>query len=352
MRARTPPRGRGWIDRERGLAAAVQEIRRMGRRALRRPLVTFGLALLVTAAAVVKLAAAKRVFSTQVVIRITEGDFASASPTPTAALSGYARDVAFTTDHLVALARKHGLYKSQMARDAAFAADAFREDIDINTWRNYFIWARSYIGAPRSARIGITYSAHDPDVAYDVAQDLAQLVIDTQRETRRQAADAAAAAAQQATATLADEVARRKVEIARRERELAQGYLPEELVELMTQKALVLALERQLEGRTKLRDTLELGADVERESLGMSFEIVDRGKVDRELASRRRIAAATAAIAFPLALVFVIAAVGTFDARIHDSDDVRRLGLEPLGRISDPVRARMSVAHPLRRRIE
>src|SRR5689334_11599462 len=118
---------RGWIDREVGLGTAFAELRRMRRRALRRPWLTLGGALLLTTFVVVRVVKPKPVFSTEVILRITEGTIGpSPVPLPVTGLKGYISDVALSQDNLLPLIHKHKLYQRQLAKDPVDAVDSFR----------------------------------------------------------------------------------------------------------------------------------------------------------------------------------------------------------------------------------
>jgi hypothetical protein len=342
-RAKSEPRP-DWIDGEARLGAAMRaEVVHLRRRAWRRPLVLLGVVLLATAAVVGKVVLPARVYQTEVVIRLVEGLIdTSTEPSTTAAISGYVADVAFSSEHLLELIHRHELYSRYLARDPRLAVEKFRDDIGIDCWRNYFASARDYGELGRSAHITVTYRALDAELAYRVAQDLAQLVIDSYQAQRRESADQAAALAQEQMTQIAAEVDRRKAEIASQEQRLAEHYSARELVELTTRKELLAGLQHLLGNRRALSESLEFRSALEREDLGMDFEIVDRGAVDKPMMSRRLVAATTAAVVFPVVLLLCTLAIGSFDQRVHDRADLRRIGLEPLGEIG-PFPGRQSV---------
>jgi hypothetical protein len=320
-----------WTDDEPGMRGAWAELGRMRRRALARPLRTLALALLVAAAAAGARARKTRVYRSRVVLRVTEGDLdAATAPRPNKQLRAYVLGVAFSSARLAGVIRQFELYPRERARDPslALAVEAMRDDLDVEVWRNYFVEARQLDDAGRSARVAVAFEHRDPQVALDVTRRLGALVVEQEEETRRAQADAAAAHAAAAVSDARDELTRRRATIAAHK---AGPLTPLARVELADLQKSLEPLEARLHELEQRKAAFDLRAQLERHQLGLRFELVDPGQAARLGWSKPRELATVGAIVFVAALPLAVLFVGAFDARVRDADDVRRLGLEPLG---------------------
>src|SRR5262245_37538154 len=185
-----------WEVQEGHAGTVWVELGRLRRRALARPWRPLIYALLATALLVGWRARKHKSFTSRVMFRVTEEDIdATTAPRPARALREYVSEVPFSTPRLIEVAKRHGLYETQMARDPIFAIESMREDIDVQVWRNYFVEDRAALDAGRSARLAISFSAKTPEQSLAVARDLGQLVIEVEQKARVQMAEAAARAA-------------------------------------------------------------------------------------------------------------------------------------------------------------
>ncbi len=298
-----------WTDDEPGLRSAAVELGRMRRRAFARPLRTVGLALLVALAAAGVRARKHRVYRSRVVLRATEGDLdAATAPRPNKRLRQYVLDVAFSNARLSQVIHDFELYPRERARDPSLALEAMRDDVDVEVWRNYFVEIRQLDDAGRSARVAVSYQHRDPQLA---------------------AVHRVAAAV---TATR-DDLARRRATLFAKELALARAPAPLARVELDDLRKSVEPLETRLRELERERASLDLRAAMERHQLGLRFEIVDPGQAARLGLSKPRELVLIGALVFLLALPLAVLFVGAFDSRVWDADDVRRLGLAPLGEL-------------------
>src|SRR5207247_1494105 len=128
----------GWIEREDGLADAARELWRLFRRAWARPVITLGLTLLATGLLSAKVARKAASFESQVVFRVSEGDFELATAsTPARALRDYLKTVVFSTEALLEIMKNHKLNPSRVKSAPVEAVEEMREeDIEVVVSKN------------------------------------------------------------------------------------------------------------------------------------------------------------------------------------------------------------------------
>jgi len=329
----------GWADEEPGLAGAGAELQRLKRRALAHPWRTLAVALLATLAVVGMRARKVRTFSSRVVFRVTEGDLdASTAPRPAKRLREYVLDVAFSNQRLLDVIREHGLYAREMKRDPSLAVEAMRDDVEVDVWRNYFVEIRQLDDAGRSARIAVTYRARDPKLALEVVRHLGRLIAEQEEKARIAMAEEAARQAELAVDEARGQLERRQKQIVSHELELRRGNLPQAQaamlrVELADLKKNLEPLEARLTELQQKKSAYDLRAAMERNQLGLQFELVDPGQQAKLGISKPRelilIGVIVLIVVLPLAGIFV----GAYDQRVYDAEDVRRLGLEAVGHV-------------------
>jgi hypothetical protein len=328
-----------WADEEPGLKGAAAELARLKRRAVARPISTLLVALVATLAVVGMRARKVRTFSSRVVFRVTEGDLdASTSPRPAKRLREYVLDVAFSNQRLLDVIREHGLYPRELKRDPSFAVDAMRDDIEVDVWRNYFVEIRQLDDAGRSARIAVTYRARDPKLALEVVRHLGRLIAEQEERARIAMAEDAARQAEAAVAEARGQLERRQKQALSHEVELRRGNLPQQQaallrVELADLKKNLEPLEARLKDLEQKKASYDLRAAMERNQLGLQFELVDPGQPARLGISKPRELILIGVLVFVFVLPLAGIFVGAYDQRVYDADDVRRLGMEAVGHV-------------------
>lgn len=323
----------GWTESEPGLWEGLREARRLLRRGLRRWLPSL-LALL----ALVGLAAARRVqkkplYPAKVLLRLSEGDGdVGAIPRTNNQLQEYVQNVVFTDARLLEIAKRRGLQTSMLAKNPVVALDNVRDEISVEVFRNHFVEDRAAGDPPRSARISIRFRAPDPDVAVAVVHDLVDVLREHELKKRKDEADAA-----QRTASIAVGLARADLErldgrIAALE--LAVAERPKDgaadRVELVRLLALRPTEQVRLDEAEELAKAVALRVGVEREQMGLRFDVADESP-PMERRSLPLDLALTALAALLLGGPFVLLVVGAFDRRVYDAAEVRRLGFTSLG---------------------
>lgn len=329
--------GRDWLSDEPGAAAAWHELARLCRRVFRRPWKPLLVALLLTAAVVGQRARKTRSYTSRIVFRLTENDLdAATAPAPARKLRQYVLDVVFSQQRLLEVIQAKGLYARELERDPGFAVEAFREDLEVEVWRNYFLEERLTDDAGRSARIALSYTHPNRETAYEVVRHLGRQLAAHEEAARIAMAANALALITSQVDQQQDDLARRHGVIAAKEMAAHRGP-PGQAALLRGQIAsLTKALEPieiRLKDLQRKKNQLVLRDALERSRLGMRFELVDPGKVARVGVSKPRQLAFIGVLAFFVLLPFAGMAAGAFDSRIYDAEDVRRLGLSVVGHV-------------------
>lgn len=323
---------------EPGFGTAARQAARLLRRArafpLRVLLTAFVLGLVVVAIELVK----EHAFSPRVVLRAMEADRdARTAPRMKRQLREYVMGAVFSNRALSDVMTRHGLYPGLARKNPQAALESFREDIEVEVYRNYFVEERGARGAPRSARIMVSYHSEHRDLALAVTRDLGELVAAHERAARREQAEAAASRAAQALdrararvvseRRMLREVAHRSVDGDPDERRLAR-------VEAANRTRTLEGLEHELELASARSAALELGKNLEARELGLTFETVERGAIPRsaelELGDLIWLGALTFVFGLPLAAL----AVGAFSAPVVNRDDLGCLELPLLAEVS------------------
>ena len=332
-----------WFAAEADLNRWRRELLRIKRRARARLPITLLSALLVTAAAVWLIASRKPPAESRILIRVTESQLLRQdTPLTTGDLSAYLYDAAFTNQNLLALIEKHGLYPLARARGDSVAIETMKWYVDIEVYRNYFLLARAYNDPVRSVRVAIKYQHDDPEVSLRVARDLAQLVIDTESRRRSGESGELAALAGAALERASSALERRKLDIADRQRALAEAEKRRDEDSIAALKVEMARLAREINAssqavrharESKRRADLQFAMD--ERGVGLIFQIVDERPPPpppdpRAVAIRL---AMLSLVCFLFVLPLCAIGVGAFDQRLHDREDVQRLGLTVVGHV-------------------
>lgn len=329
-----------WYESEqptrRGFAAELQRIRRRTRV---RPIPVLVVAALVTGVIAHKIATKPVVVEAEVVLALAEGSMAGTrTGIPVEQLRAYVTQVLLPDKKLLELIEKYDLTPLRRKAGPEFALERLRDQFSVEIWKNTFVnYDEDDDNARRSARIGITVTDVDPDRAIDLAHDLAATVIEAAANVRQAAADRVTEQIAMLRRATQDELDKIEADILdkttaidrarqRGQTEVA-GILRIDLAALQADQR---SHEAQL---TKIVASPEaLASQIAAAGLDMSLSVVDESRPERPTHSG-------------LVLVMVVAVVGTgsligaalvlgaFDARVHEADDVTRLGLPVLGHV-------------------
>jgi capsular polysaccharide biosynthesis protein len=335
----TPP-GVDWYQSEASTRVEmVTELQRIRRRTRVRPIPVLVVAALITAGITRKFATKPVVVEAQVVLALAEGSLSNHVATiPVDQLRQYVTSVLLPDNKLIQLIEKRNLYRLRKNFGAEYAVEELRSAFTVQIWKNTFVnYTDEEDNTRRSARIGLDVSDSDPDRAFDIAHDLASIAIDSaaaerQRQSDKLSSQVAALrdAVNDKLDKIIDEISRKQAAIAdanrKRKPELA-GVLRIDLSALDAQRR---TTEDQLVRIAASRD--ELASEITAAGLDMSLSIVEEYRPERPTRSNF-VLVMIAAVVGTGALVGSALVLGAFDSRVHDSDDVTRLGLPVVGHV-------------------
>lgn len=317
----------------------IAELQRFKRRTWARPVPVIALAAVITAAITYKVANKPVVLEAEVVLALAEGSLATGKSTiPVDQLREYVSQVLLPDNKLAELIEKRDLFRLRKKLGPQYAIEELRSALEIEIWKNSFVYyAEEDYNAQKSARIGLTVKDSDPDRAYQLAHDLAAIAIRSAYTQRQQLASAISAQVammrdgiEDRMAKLADEISHKQFAIdsaeARGRSDLA-GILRIDLAALNRQQRLA---ERQLTSIASSREAL--AGEITKAGLDMSLSIVGERKPERPTRTGFVLAMVIAVVGTG-ALVSAAMILGAFDSRVHDTDDVARLGLPVLGQV-------------------
>jgi hypothetical protein len=321
------------MDREPGVCVFGRQVSRTLRRGLGRPIKSTFLTLLLVCAVIGLVVLKEQRIAPRYVLRATEADRDThTAPRPKRHLREHVMNAVFTSSRLLELMERNHLYPGLRKQNPQAALESFREDIDIDVYRNYFLEDRHTFGPPRSARIMVRYFSADPKVATAVTGELARMIVEHEAMMRR-------SQAQQAAATASNLVVKARERLYSIQRTLVERELEVDVdrvnwVEVAALRRWAKSMEILVESAERRKAALDIGAVVEARNFGLTFEVVDEGAVPRsafiEPADLIRIGSITFLFAFPLLLLLV----GSFDSTVRTLQDIERIGFVPLGKLN------------------
>ncbi len=306
-----------WFDEEPPATAAMAQAARLLLAGLHRKVALLVAAMLYATMLAGAVVWTKHSYAPEYVLRVVEPDRDPAGmPRPPRQLADYVRKPVFTSEPLLQIMRRHGLYPSLLRRDPHAALESFREDIDVAVRENYFAEARPLGGVPRSARLIVSYRNADPDTATSVTRELGELVAQQEQAARKDQALRARDLAKQQVDEASQAVALRRSALAsmRAEIDHAPTIAPEHRIAFIGLLGSLAALERRLDERERREAALALGAAFEQRGVGMVFTVVNDAflPADTGAYGARVLMAGTA---FVLGLPLLAIAVGAFASR-------------------------------------
>jgi hypothetical protein len=304
-----------WLTEEVSFSAAIEQAVQLCRAGLRRPWLTLALGLGAPLLLVGFLLFGRRDYAPVFVFRVveTQGSAGHHGPPLKRQLADYVRQAIFTSEPLLELMRRHGLYPSLMRRNERGALEAFKEDITVDVYQNYFVEDRARGKGPRSARLSVSFHSKDPHLALAVTRDLGALIERHELAARSEQALAAASSAERARDTWVAAWQRRSADILAKRTELDRGEAgdPRAQVELIGLLGSLDALQREVEAAERRAAALRLSAAWERGGMALNFAVVDDGALPGR-AARLQAAAWAGVTTLLCGLPLIAMAVGAF----------------------------------------
>jgi len=319
----------------------VAELQRLKRRARSRLFTVLTLAALITGALLFRIATKPVLAHARVVIAVIEGDMAMGrTPTPMHELRDYVGSVLLDNAKLLPIIDEHPkLFPLRKKLGDAYALGELRDMYELSIWRNYFLYGYS-ADERRTARIEISVNHVDPDFAVELVHRITQIIIDGEAAHRHKTAEQL-----RATADDAIDVARKRVKeaedaVAARQVETARAKMAGQEGRASVLRDEVAALDADARRAREVLDTVvhtvssdQLDAAITQAGLGLELEVADERKPEIDEEARNVKIIVIAAILFVLFVPIVAIGIGSFDSRIHDLEDVSRLGLPLVGHV-------------------
>jgi len=316
----------------------IAEVQRIRRRTVVRPIPVLLLATLLTGAIVYKVATKKRIVEAEIVLALTEGTMSADQRDvgiPVNDLRNYVAGQLMPKSKLAEIIERRDLFRLRKKMGIEFAINELRENIEIQIWHNSFLIDDET--GNRSARIGITYGDKDPDLALEIARDLAQVVVQEQNAKQQETANQITHQLNRMRAELEEKlVDLRKDQAARQvEHDRAMQRGQRGIAEAMDLE--IDSLERKAKAMDQELATIEQSRDLDADRIAASGLDINLAVVEEHRPEHPE------SHAFVIVLIAVVVGlgallgsallIGAFDDRVHDTDDVARLGLPVLGHV-------------------
>ncbi len=317
----------------------VFELRRIVLRFRVRPLPVLLIAAALTSALAYRIVNKPKLYEADVVLALTEGsELAGKAGIPFEQLKSYVTSVLMPEAKLLKLIEDRNLYRLRRTLGPQWAVGELWGQLEVEIWKNSFIYYdEEDYRARKSARIGLTVIDSDPDRALLLVRDIASIIMQTHDEQRRDV-----------SVQLAAKVAMMREELTRKLSDLAT-VLSVKQAALATatrdgDTRLAAALYTELTGLARdekdaedqlalIRNSPEAVADqLTAAGLGIRLDLVEERRPERPEQSWLSLAI-TLVIVGTGALFGTALFLGAFDSRVHDTDDVARLGLPVLGHV-------------------
>lgn len=335
------PRDDGWFEsEERTRETFVRELQRLYRRARARWPYIVVIAALLTAGVLYKRSKKVTIHNATVVLAASEGSMSDGHhPMPALELHSYLDTVLLSNGVLLELIEEEDLFPLRHKLGDEFAISELRGMFEVGVFRNYFLYQYTQ-DARRSARISIDVWDADPDFAWWLAHRLANLIVEGEHARRLEIAEhlgqeveLALSRARAEVDALEATMTERNLALAAAERANDEGQVAALTVETIELSA---RLHRQREAVLALvaqgsSDAMALAID--RAGLGMTFEVAEEDRPFEQPGARLYFQVILGGIVFCVLLPVVAIFVGAFDSRIHDGEDVVRIGLPVIGHV-------------------
>jgi hypothetical protein len=341
MAAKRPNGDDAWFEAERPThRALIVELQRLKRRAKARLGLVLIIGSLLTAALVMKVARKPRFYDARIIMAVTETHLGASQDTMgMQQLRDYILTVLLSNERLMKIVEEKELFPQRRVRGDEYALETLRDMFDVEVYQNYFLYGRSSTTEPRSVRIAVSFRHIKAAFAWEMVTALVATIVDAENQRRREEAAFAVARVKQMTERSRESVAERSarlnellIELGRAEANEEHGRAAALGVEVAQLEHTIRRDRETVESVATLENTIGLGAAVESQQLGLDFAVADERHPFEEERSLLRLIA-VALIGFLVLVPAVAIFIGAFDARVHEAEDVSRLGLPVLGHV-------------------
>ena len=340
--ASAAPAAADWLQSEPLLGNLwVIDLQRLKRRAKTRIPLILILSALMAAGAFRTLSKRGSSYDASVFFAIDESSLsAGRNSVPGRELTNYIATVLIPDQALIDLANRRNLHRLRKKLGDEYAVSELRMQFEIEVIQNDYA-ERRVPSEARTAHLQLTVYDATPEEANLLASDLAQIAVNTATERANLEAKAL-------TADVERTIARMREEVNELARDLAKAKEEQQRARLSGDPAAIAASSVRVERAEQLwraadvgleetnrRSTVEASAEMlQAAGLGVNARIVDRKNAGALVDKRTGVALATVFVFFG-AMVACSLLVAAFDSRLHEPEDLRRLGLPVLGQIPD-----------------
>lgn len=331
-----------WFEAELPLGRLwVIDLQRLKRRAKTRLVLIFAITFLMTGAAARKFSKRGHSYDASVFLAFDESALSSGrNSVPGRELTQYVAAVLIPDKALADLANRRNLHPLRRKLGDEYAVNELRMQFELESIQNDYA-ERRVVDEARTAHVQITVYDATPEEATMLANDIAEIAVKTSQERAAEEAQA-----------LADDVERALEQLRARATETNRAMLdsrsalaeakasgdPEKIAEQSVRYEEAEAQWRRAD--TALEETSKVAAieataeALQKAGLGVEARITDRKNAGALVDLRTSMAIAVIFVFFG-SLIAISLLVAAFDSRIHDAEDVSRLGLPVLGQVPD-----------------
>jgi hypothetical protein len=334
-----------WLSSEPSvMQVMIAELQRFKGRMKVHPVPVLLLALVVSAGATFVFARKPPMYTARVILRISEGALSQyrGAVLPQSELKNYIYNFALSDISLrEQIIDKHGLFQEELALFGADGAiDELRDGLSIDAYHNFFHYGKNHETTPRSLRLGIVYMHKDADFAYKMAVLLSDLVVEVESRKRLQEVQFAADNGRELLNAAEREQAQRDAEISSIMTDLAEAELTGDGVGVAMARVKLDSLSRSrirevqyLDHMRREVEQLDINRRAEESQLGLVFEIAGRVRPVPKPPPGPLMLGLVGLVCLCILVPVCAIGLGTIDSRIHELEDVRRLGMPALGHI-------------------
>lgn len=334
-----PPLGDSWYESEQSTRTGmIVELQRIKQRTRVRPWRVLALAAFVTAAVTYRFATKPKHYEANVVLAVNEGSMASRSGIPFDQLQEYVNQVLMPDNRLIELVERLDLHRLRTKLGDQYALEELRGQTEVEIWKNSFTYYHeSESNALKSARVGLTVGDADADLAFEVARGLATIIVEEHDKRLAKAAAQLTAEVQLARDELTKQAEDLTAEITLKQTALVNAKLAGKTglaAALVVDTAALAEREKQIKDQlSQIAASPEVVADrAAAAGLDITIDVVEERRPIKHEQSELVLAMIIVVIGTG-AFVGSALMLGAFDSRVHDTDDVARLGLPVLGHV-------------------
>lgn len=220
------------------------------------------------------------------------------------------------------------------------AVAEFRSFLGVGVKGNYFLYARNYESTARSVSVRIRYSYNDPELAYKIVTMLANVVVEEQSAKRLEEARFADKDAKVVMAMVEKQFDEKKAELAAAQFDVVQGEMLDDMAMLTAAQVRVDLLSRELkseqtrfEALRREQQAIAIRLRVEENDLALHWEMAGEERPEKIPPPGPVRLAFIAIVCFFVFTPLAAIGFGFIDSRLHELEDVTRLGIPTVGHL-------------------